>query len=168
VETVSGSKRHDWPGLIQEWVFLKGREPLLSQAEFFRRKGITAPSGNRKIGKQMTMAWEQSQNRALSEIVEKSGINLAEELERQFKASKTAFAVGARYILPRVGEDGREVAPLQQPANFTEALMLMRTGAEGIREITKILTGGEPLVPPRPVEAVIEWVPPKEKPKADQ
>jgi hypothetical protein len=119
---MSGRKRHDWKGLIQEWVLMKTREPLLSQAEFFRRKGITAPSGNRKIGKQMTMAWEESQQKALATVVERSGINLAEELERQFKASKTAFAVGARYILPRVGEDGREIPPPAIPGHFCRSL----------------------------------------------
>jgi hypothetical protein len=157
---MSGTKKHDWPGLIREYVVMKGREPLLTQNEFFRRKKISLPSGNRRIGKQMTLAWEESQKKALAQVVEHTGIDLAAELEKQFKAGKTAFAVGARYILPRVGEDGSEIPAPQQPSNFAEALMLMRTGAETIREITKILTGGEPLLPPKPIEGVIEWVPP--------
>ena len=161
---MSGRKKHDWQGLIAEYVTMKTHEPLLSQNEFFRRKGISTPAGNRRIGPRMTLAWEESQKKALSQIVENAGINLAEEMERQFKAAKTAFAVGARSILPRIGEDGNEVSAPMQPANFAEALMLMKTGADAMRDITKILTGGEPLLPPKPIEGAIEWVPPAEPP----
>jgi len=139
---------------------MKTQDPLLTQNEFFRQKGISPPAGNRKIGKRMTLAWQESQKKALSQVVEKAGINLAEEMERQFKAAKTAFAVGARSILPRIGDDGNEVPAPYQPASFGEALMMMRTGAETMRDITKILTGGEPLLPPKPIEGVIDWVPP--------
>jgi hypothetical protein len=95
----------------------------------------------------MTLAWEESQKKALVQMVDKAGINLAEEMERQFKAAKTAFAVGARYILPRVGEDGVEIPASHQPATFYEALMLMKNGGDTMREIAKTLTGGEPLLP---------------------
>jgi len=156
---MSGTKKHNWPGLIQEYVLMKTRQPLLTQNEFFRRKGISLPSGNRKIGKKMTLAWEESQKKALALVVDKAGLDLADEMERQFKAAKTAFAVGARYILPRVDERGREVAAQYQPITFAEALMLMKTGSEAMRDITKILTGGEPLQPPNAVKGVIEWVP---------
>jgi hypothetical protein len=94
----------------------------------------------------MTLAWEDSQKTAIKQISEKAGINLAEEMERQYKAAKTAFAVGARYVLPRVGEDGVEIPATHQPATFYEALMLMKTGGDSMRDITKILTGGEPLL----------------------
>ncbi len=161
---MSGIRKHDWPALIQEWVLMKGQESLLTQNEFFRRKGISTPAGNRKIGKRMTLAWEEAQKTALNRVVEKAGINLGEELERQFKAAKTMHAVGARYILPRLADDGSEIPAPQQPASFAEALMLLKTGGEAMRDITKILTGGEPLLPPKPVQGAIEWVPPPSKP----
>jgi len=141
---MSGKKKHDWPGLIQEWVLIKSKEPLLSQNEFFRRKNITPPSGNRKIGKRMALAWEESKSQAIQRLSIKAGINLADEMERQFKAAKTAFSVGARYILPRISDDGAEIPAIYQPTTFAEALMLMKTGGDSMREITKILTGGEP------------------------
>jgi len=165
---MSGTKKHDWPGLIQQWVLMKSKEPLLSQNEFFRRMKITAPSGNRKIGKRMALAWEESQKQAIQHISEKAGIDLAEELEKQFRAAKTAFTVGARYILPRIGEDGSEIPATHQPNSFAEALMLMRTGGEAMRDITKILTGGEPLLPPKEVKGVIEWVPPSKSEKTTE
>ncbi len=156
---MSGTKKHDWSGLIQEWVLMKSNEPLLTQNEFFRRKEINLEYGNRKIGKKMTLAWEESQKQALQIVVEKAGINLADELERQFKAAKTAFAVGARQILPRIAEDGSEIPAPQQPTNFIESLALMKMGAESMRDITKILTGGQPLIPPQQVQGAIEWIP---------
>jgi hypothetical protein len=162
---VSGTKKHDWTGLIQEWVLMKTKEPLLSQNEFFRRKGMSLPAGNRKIGPKMALAWEESQKKALARVVERSSIDLAEEMEKQFRASKAAFTLGARYILPRVAEDGTEIPASQQPSNFTEALMLMKTGGDAMRDITKILTGGEPLLPPKTLQGIIEWVPP---PKSDE
>jgi hypothetical protein len=145
---MSGRRKHNWPGLIQEWVLMKRKEPLLTQNEFFRRKAITPPSGNRKIGKRMALAWDESQKKAIQRVSEKAGIDLAEEMERQFKAAKTAFAVGARYILPRIEEDGVEIPATHQPSTFAEALMLMKTGGDSMREITKILTGGEPIFRP--------------------
>jgi hypothetical protein len=157
---MSGRKVHDWTALIQEYVLMKKAEPFLTQNEFFRRKEISPPAGNRKIGPRMALAWSEAQQQAVQLVVEKTGIDLSEELEKQFKAAKTAFAVGARYILPRVAEDGSELPAPQQPATFPEALMLMKTGMDAIRDITKILTGGEPLLPPRQVKGVIEWVAP--------
>ena len=96
----------------------------------------------------MALAWDESQRQAIQRISTKAGIDLAEEMERQFKAAKTAFAVGARYILPRIEEDGSEIPATHQPSTFAEALMLMKTGGDSMREITKILTGGEPFFRP--------------------
>ncbi len=166
---MSGRKKHDWPGLIAEYVAIKAREPLLTQNEFFRRKGISPPAGNRKIGKKMTLAWEESREKALSHVVKKSGLNLGEELERQFRAAKTAFTVGARYILPRVSEDGTEIPALLQPTTLAEALMLMKTGGDAMREIAKILAGDKPIIPPTPDEnksRVVLYIPSNGKERA--
>jgi hypothetical protein len=145
---MSGTKKHDWPGLIREYVLMKSREPLLTQNEFFRRHGIKTAWGNRKIGKEMELAWEESQKKALAKVVERTGIDLADEMEKQLKASKAGFTLGARNILPRVREDGAEIPAPHQPVTFTESLMLMKTCGDAMRDITKILTGGERLLPP--------------------
>jgi hypothetical protein len=146
---MSGTRKHDWPGLTREYVLMKSREPLLTQNEFFRRHGIKTAWGNRKIGKQMELAWGESQKKALAKVVERTGIDLADEMEKQFRAAKAGFALGARNILPRLSEDGTEISAPHQPGTFTESLMLMKTCGDSIRDITKMFTGGERLIPPK-------------------
>jgi hypothetical protein len=143
---MSGTKKHDWPGLIREYVLMKAREPLLAQNEFFRRHGIKTAWGNRRIGKEMELAWEESQKKALAKVVERTGMDLADEMEKQLRASKAGFTLGARNILPRLAEDGTEISAPHQPRTFTESLMLMKTCGDAMRDITKIFTGGERLL----------------------
>jgi len=153
---MSGTKKHDWPGLIREYVLMKGREPLLTQNEFFRRHGIKTAWGNRKIGKEMELAWEESQKKALAKVVERTGIDLADEMDKQLRAAKAGFALGARNILPRLAEDGTEIPAPHQPGTFTESLTLMKTCGDSIRDITKIFTGGERLLSPMGQDEKIE------------
>ena len=160
---MSGIRKHDWPGLTQEWVIMKAQNPLLTQNEFFRRKGISPPSGNRRIGKQMTLAWEQAQQQATAKVVQKVGINLAEELETQLRLGKAAMTAGARKILPRVADDGSEVPAEHQPSTFAEHLALTKLGLDTVQNAIKLMTGGEAIVSAKQIKGVIEWVrPPKD------
>jgi hypothetical protein len=147
--------------LVREWVKEKRVNPILTAEDFFKRHSIHPAVGSRAIAKQMKSAWAEAQQKSVERVIEKTGIDLADEMEKQFRAAKTAFAVGARMILPRIGEDGTEIPAPQQPATYAEALMLMRTGSEAMRDLAKIMTGGEALRPPEDIETVINWVAPK-------
>ena len=153
--------KHDWKGLVREWVKDKRQNPILTKEDFFLKRNINPTVGSRAIARQMQSAWAETQQKAVERTIENTGIDLADEMERQFKAAKTAFAVGARNILPRVGADGSEIPAPQQPQTFAEALMLMRTGAEAMRDLAKLMTGGEALRPPQDIESEVAWIPPK-------
>jgi len=150
--------RHDWKGLVREWVLEKRTNPILTKEDFFLKRNINPTVGSRAIAKQMQSAWAETQQKAVERAIEKTGIDLADEMERQFKALKVAFAVGARGVLPRNAADGSEIPAPLQPSTFTESLMLMKTGSDGLRDLAKLLTGGEALLPPQEVKARVEWV----------
>ena len=155
---MSRRQKHDWPGLVREWVKEKSINPILTKEDFFLKRGIRPSVGGRAIAVQMDAVWLETQQKAVQRTIENSGINLADEMEKQFKALKAAFIVGARGILPRNSDDGSEIPAPLQPGTFAENLMLFKTGADGLRDLAKLMTGGEPLLPPQDIKARVEWV----------
>ena len=151
---------HDWEGLVAEWVVMKRKTPALTQAEFFRQKGISPSLGNRRIGARLVAVWQQVRDKATQEIIAKTGTDLAEEVERILRVGKSALAVGARNILPKVADDGSELPPPLQPTSFIESLALMREGNRTIQTAVEILSGGEPLKATKAEEVVIDFMPP--------
>jgi len=169
---MSRRQKHDWSGLVREWVKEKSRNPILTKEDFFLKRGIRPSVGGRAIAVQMDSVWLEAQQKAMQRTVESSGINMVDEMEKQFKALKAAFVVGARGILPRNSDDGSEIPAPLQPSTFTEAMMLFKTGADGLRDLAKLMTGGEALLPPPEVKAKVDWVLPgmadePEKPKPE-
>ena len=169
---MSRRQKHDWPGLVREWVKEKTVNPILTKEDFFLKRGIRPSVGGRAIAVQMDSVWLETQQKGMQLTIEKSGINLVDEMEKQYKALKAAFVVGARGVLPRNSDDGSEIPAPLQPSTFTEALMLFKTGSDGLRDLAKLMTGGEALLPPQEVRARVEWVIPgmadePEKPKPE-
>lgn len=137
---------------------------VLTQQNFFKAKGIGEKYGSKKFGRILDGYWEGTRRRAEVEIAKRTGINLAREMGDLFKQHKELIRRGyAKLVKP--GGDGKEVEPVDQE----DALALFQHGSQGAREIVKIMSGGQPVSPPRNVEPVFRWndpiSPTKKKPK---
>jgi hypothetical protein len=77
---------------------------------------------------------------------------MSRELAELFKQHKELARRGYAK-LTGIGADGKEIAP----ANVDEALALFQQGSIGARDVVKILTGGQPVQPPKHVEPVFKW-----------
>ncbi len=137
---------------------------VLTQQDFFKAKGIPRRYGSHKFARTLDAYWEGTRRKAETESARRTGINLAREMGDFFKQHKELARRGyAKLVKP--GEDGKEVEPADQEA----ALALFQQGSQGAREIVKIMSGGQPVAPPRNVDPEFRWNEPillsKKKPK---
>lgn len=136
---------------------------VLTQQNFFKAKGIPEKYGSKKFGRILDGYWEGTRRRAETEIAKRMGINLAREMAELFNKHKELARRGyAKLVKPDA--EGKEAEPVDQE----DALALFQQGSQGARDIVKIMSGGQPVSPPRNVEPVFRWndpISPKKKTK---
>ena len=125
---------------------------VLTQQTFFRSKGIPEKYGAKKFARILDGYWERTRLTAATELAKRTGINLAREMGELFNKHKELARRGyAKLVKP--GADGNET----EPADQEDALALFQQGSQGARDIVKIMSGGQPVSPPRNVEPVFRW-----------
>jgi len=148
-----GRTKYDPDTLGREYAALRtAAGGVLTQQDFFKAKGIPFNYGCRKFGQILNRYWERTRQKAETEIAKRTGINLAREMGELFNKHKELVRRGyAKITAP--GPNGKEV-PLK---DLEDALVLFQQGSQGLRDIVKIMAGGQPVQPPRNVEPEFRW-----------
>ncbi len=95
--------------------------------------------------------WERTRAEAAIAVSKRNGVNLARELAELYRQHKELARRGYEKIVPPNGGEGLE------PSDLEDALTLFGQGSFGLRDIVKILSGGQPVQPPRNVDPEFRW-----------
>lgn len=124
---------------------------VLTQQAFYRSKGIPEKYGARKFSRILDGYWERTRASAEAETSKRNGVNLARELAELFKQHKELARRGYLKIVPDGDAKGLE------PADLEEAVTLFGQGSFGMRDVVKILSGGQAVQPPKNVDPEFRW-----------
>lgn len=147
-----GRTKYDADTLGREYATLRAAAGgVLTQQAFYRSKGIPEKYGPKKFGRILDGYWERTRARAAMEISKRNGINLAREMADLFAQHKELARRGYAKITTGPGGKGLE------PDDMDEALALFNHGSFGLRDIVKILSGGQAVQPPKNVAPEFRW-----------
>jgi len=147
-----GRTKYNGDTLGREYATLRAAAGgVLTQQSFYRSKGIPEKYGSKKFGRILDGYWERTRARAEIEVSRRNGVNLARELSELFGQHKELARRGFAKITLESGGVGLE------PNDMEEALALFDRGSIGLRDIVKILSGGQPVQPPKNVEPEFRW-----------
>lgn len=151
--------RIDWEAEVMAWRAMKTANPLLGVMDFYRARGLNVKTASRKIGGRLADSWRMIQGQASAHADRQYGINLARELATLFTVGKALHAYASRQLLPRTNKDDpTKLLPPELPAEDTAAAArVVSVGQSAMLEVTKILTGGQPLQPPKMTEPEFRW-----------
>jgi len=144
----------DWDAEVRAWVQMKAKDPSLTHQEFYRQRKLPKGHAQVRIGKLMTAAWKRITEAANKRTEARTVINLSDEMVLLFRTNQDLVRKG-------------ELASRQKKIkDFSGAVEAIRSGTRGQVDIMKLLAGGEPLMPPAPVETVFRWNEPTEPKRA--
>ncbi len=159
-------QKHDWDGLVREWITEKTAQPTLDMASFFRRHGFTTETqlakARRRIGLAMGTAYAVVRDRALQQTQELASSELSKTLHQMLRLRRTQIAIGMQKITAQKGgKTDSEGTPIPEfePTDFEGAEAAVDHGVRGITDIVRLITGGEPLVTQEARRVVFDFVP---------
>ncbi|KKN69389.1 hypothetical protein LCGC14_0441160 [marine sediment metagenome] len=153
-------RRFDWDAVVEAWRVAKAKNPLLTQEQFYRDEGINAKTASRRIGRKLAETWRAIQAEAEKAANTRHGINLAEELVEVFRKGKKLYLFATDKLLPEVKKvDGKE--ELADPAvpleNAADATRLGALGQSAILDVTRLMSGGQPIMRPTGTVPTFRW-----------
>jgi hypothetical protein len=161
-------RKYDWDALIRDFVVEKQKDHTLSNDNFYRMKGLPVPLARKRLGKRLTDAWSKVQAEAAKLATKQAALNLSKEIVDVLKTSKALMAQGANAALGKgvpIGKNGE--LKVLVPSKYSEAVDAVGVGSKGVIETIKVLTGGDPILPPgagTDLEEVVRWNDPAERP----
>ncbi len=153
-------RRIDWDAVVEAWRVAKTKNPLLTQEQFYRDQKLNAKTCARRIGKKLAETWRVIQAKTEEALNTKHGINLADELVEIFKAGKKLYTFATGKLLPQVKTvDGKDelVDPEVPLKDAADATRLGTLGQSAILDVTRLMSGGEPILRPTGTVPTFRW-----------